>query len=58
MTCEPGGGLPVDNDHPIIRHWIKTWELVQEHPDGYKIRDALNRLLPKSQTIVARKPAR
>jgi hypothetical protein len=28
---------------------------VQDHPDGHKIRDALNQLLPKTQFIVARK---
>jgi SAM-dependent methyltransferase len=56
MTCEPGGGLPVDNKHPIIEHWIQLWQLVQKHPDGHKIREALNQLLPKSQSIVARKP--
>lgn len=56
MTCEPGGGLPVDNRHPIVQHWVQLWHLVQQHPDGHRIRDALNQLLPKSQTIVARKP--
>ena len=58
MTCEPGEGqgLPVDNEHPIVQHWLSLWRHVQRHPDGHKIRDALNQLLPKSQTIVARKP--
>lgn len=56
MTCGPGDGLPVDNKHPIVQHWFQLWQLVQQHPDGHKIRDALNQLLPKSQTIVARKP--
>jgi SAM-dependent methyltransferase len=56
MTCEPGGGLPLNNNHPIIEHWIQLWQLVQQHPEGHKIRDALNQLLPKSQSIVARKP--
>jgi len=56
MTCEPGKGLPVENEHPIVNHWLRLWEHVQDHPEGYKIRDALNQLLPKSQTILARKP--
>ncbi len=56
LTCEPGAGLPVDNPHPIIDHWIRLWEAVQDHPQGHKIRTALNQLLPKSQSIVARKP--
>lgn len=55
MTCVPGTGLPLDNPHPIIQHWIQLWQLVQDHPDGHKIRDALNQLLPKTQFIVARK---
>ncbi len=57
MTCEPGGGLPLDNKHPIVEHWVQLWQLVQAHPDGHKIREALNGLLPKSQSIIARKPA-
>jgi ubiquinone/menaquinone biosynthesis C-methylase UbiE len=57
LTCEPGEGLPTDNQHPIVFHWVKLWQLVQRHPDGHRIREALNQLLPSSQTIVARKPA-
>lgn len=56
MTCEPGGGLPIDNPHPIIDHWVRLWQEVQQHPQGDRIRDMLNQLLPKSQSIVARKP--
>ena len=32
------------------------WLEVQAHPQGHKIRDTLNQLLPKVQSIVARKP--
>jgi hypothetical protein len=46
----------VENEHPIVKHWLQLWQHVQDHPEGYKIRDALNQLLPKSQTILARKP--
>ena len=57
LTTEPGSGpgLPVDNRHPITVHWIKLWRAVQQHPQGSKIREALNALLPQSQCIVARK---
>lgn len=57
LTCEPDSGLPLDNPHPIPDHWTRLWQEVQRHPQGYKIRNALNELLPKSQSIVARKPA-
>jgi len=58
LTCEPGGeGLPIDNPHPITDHWTRLWQEVQRHPQGDKIRDTLNSLLPKSQCIVARKAA-
>lgn len=56
MTCEAGEGLPIENPHPITQHWIGLWHEVQKHPQGHKIRDALNSLLPKSQCIIARKP--
>jgi len=57
LTCEPGSpGLPINNPHPITEHWTRLWAEVQRHPGGSKIRDALNTLLPKSQSIVARKP--
>lgn len=57
LTQEPNfdAGLPIDNPDPITVHWTKLWQLVQQHPEGHKIRDALNALLPKSQCIVARK---
>jgi ubiquinone/menaquinone biosynthesis C-methylase UbiE len=57
LTTGPGSGpgLPIDNLHPITVHWTKLWHAVQQHPQGSKIRDALNALLPQSQCIVARK---
>lgn len=56
LTCEPDSGLPLDNKHPITEHWTRLWQEVQRHPQGYKIRESLNELLPKAQSIVARKP--
>ena len=56
LTCEPDSGLPLDNPHPIPDHWTRLWHELQRHPQGHRIRDALNQLLPKSQSIVARKP--
>jgi len=57
LTCEPDSGLPVDNPHPITDHWTRLWLAVQQHPKGDRVRDALNGLLPKAQSIVARRPA-
>lgn len=56
LTCDPSSGLPLDNAHPITDHWTRLWREVQRHPEGHKIREALNELLPKAQSIVARKP--
>ena len=56
MTCEPWSGLPIDNPHPITDHWTRLWQEGQRHPQGYKIRETLNQLVPKAQSIVARKP--
>lgn len=56
LTCEPGVGLPIDNPHPITQHWLGLWQEVQNHPQGHRIREALNALMPKAQSIVARKP--
>ena len=57
LTCEPGSeGLPMDNPHPITDHWTRLWQAVQQHPDGHKVREAFNAVLPKSQSILAVKP--
>jgi len=55
---ESDGELPFNSDHPMVQHWVATWHEVQKHPQGHKIRDALNQLLPKSQSILCRKPQR
>jgi hypothetical protein len=36
---------------------MPAWERVLAHPDGLKIKQALDRCLPTSQIIIARKPA-
>jgi ubiquinone/menaquinone biosynthesis C-methylase UbiE len=58
LTAEAGDGqLPINSEHPICEAWAGLWKQVQEHPDGDKLREAFNSVLPKSQNIVARKPA-
>lgn len=44
-------------DHPLLTSWTKTWELMLDMPEGQKLKQALDATLPKSQVIVARKPA-
>jgi ubiquinone/menaquinone biosynthesis C-methylase UbiE len=43
--------------HPLLESWKQTWATLLEMPNSKSARDALNKVLPKSQYIVARKPA-
>jgi hypothetical protein len=45
-------------EHPIFRHWDATMEELMKTPDGHAILQELNRLVPKSQVVIARKPGR
>lgn len=52
--------LPGEEDSPVPAdeipdHWTRLWKALQEHPKGGVIRDALNELLPRTHSIVARK---
>ncbi len=40
----------------MAQHWAGLWKGVMQHPDGDKVRDALNSLVPKYQVIIARRP--
>lgn len=42
--------------HPVLDHWVRTWQALLDQPGGPKIKQALDDLLPKSQLIIARKP--
>jgi SAM-dependent methyltransferase len=42
---------------PVLKYWNKTWRALLESPDGGPVREALEQALPKSQVILARKPA-
>jgi ubiquinone/menaquinone biosynthesis C-methylase UbiE len=46
-----------DEERPLLAAWTSMWEQVLAHPDGLKLKGALDRCLPKSQIIVARKAA-
>lgn len=43
--------------HPLLENWAKTWETMLKMPDGPRIKKALDEVMPKSQAIIARKPA-
>lgn len=44
------------NQHPLLASWARTWALALEGRDGAIIQQQLNRLMPKNQVIIARKP--
>lgn len=44
-------------DHPLVTQWAQTWETLLKTRDGLRIKQALDAVMPKSQVIIARKPA-
>lgn len=42
---------------PVLAHWNKTWAALLDTPNGPRIKQALDELMPKSQVILARKAA-
>lgn len=42
--------------HPLLDSWTRTWNLLLSMEDGPRIKRALDRAMPKSQAIIARKP--
>jgi 2-polyprenyl-3-methyl-5-hydroxy-6-metoxy-1,4-benzoquinol methylase len=55
LTTDTTDILPLDNPHPVTDHWTRLWLELQKHPQGQLIRDALNQLIPRTLSIVARK---
>lgn len=45
-----------DPSHPALDHWALAWSALLDTADGQKVQQALDRVMPKSQVIVARKP--
>jgi SAM-dependent methyltransferase len=41
---------------PLMESWARTWQHLLDHPDGLAIKQTLDRFMPKSQVIIARKP--
>ncbi len=42
--------------HPLLEQWTNTWNTLLALPDGPRIKKALDKSMPKSQVIIARKP--
>ena len=45
-----------EGKQPMLDAWSRTWSKVLDHQDGPQIQQALDRAMPKSQVILARKP--
>ncbi|WP_223547534.1 class I SAM-dependent methyltransferase [Pseudomonas sp. A-B-19] len=41
---------------PLMESWARTWQDLLTQPDGLVIKQMLDRFMPKSQVIIARKP--
>jgi SAM-dependent methyltransferase len=42
-------------DAPLLKHWEETWKALMAVPGGNHIAESLDRLVPKSQILLARK---
>lgn len=42
--------------HPLLKTWAETWEILMRTPNGLVLKSELDKLIAKSQIIVARKP--
>ena len=43
--------------HPLLQAWAQAWELLLHTPNGPRLKQELDKLIAKSQIIVAHKPA-
>ncbi|EJN34647.1 class I SAM-dependent methyltransferase [Pseudomonas sp. GM80] len=41
---------------PLMESWARTWQDLLTQPEGLAIKQTLDRFMPKSQVIIARKP--
>jgi len=42
--------------HPLLTRWEQTWKTLLETPGGHDVKRVLDKFMPKSQLIIARKP--
>ncbi len=43
-------------EHPVLDAWAATWSALLDTNDGPKVKRVFDRLMPKSQLVLARKP--
>ncbi|HTV84701.1 MAG TPA: class I SAM-dependent methyltransferase [Dyella sp.] len=43
--------------HPVLDHWTEAWRALMDMPNGHELKRKLDQFMPKSQVIVAHKPA-
>ena len=41
---------------PLLRSWDRTWAMLLDQPGGLKVKRVLDEFMPKSITVIARKP--
>ncbi len=52
-----GTGVELDDaHHPILDEWTRVWRDTIGRPEGQALKERLDRLVPKTQAIVARMP--
>lgn len=42
--------------HPLLESWARTWQILLDMPGSGDLKQTLDRFMPKSQLILARKP--
>ena len=42
--------------HPLLESWARTWQILLDMPGSGDLKETLDRFMPKSQLILARKP--
>lgn len=49
--------VPIEEiDNPALNHWTQAWAALIETPEGQRVKEGLERFMPKSQVLIARKP--
>ena len=46
----------MSDPHPALQAWTEAWNELLKTPKGREIKAGLDRFMPKSQVIIARKP--